>query len=195
MSLTVNFKNIYTSYPQLSVEELEDSLQRIKEDLTLLNQRSERFDCECKAFVVPVDTHEYTDGRFNVKLCNYPLNELCDSCSTSLHSLIGAGKSDAQHLHPRLYAFIQYHYMDLLEFAMYAKKRNFVELTNEELYQKIDDSYEYSRYLRRAESRFDWQEEPTPPGLREQVYTTDKDMEALEFERKARITRGTLLSS
>ena len=191
MSLTVNFKHFYTSYPELSIEELEDSLQQIKEDLTLLNKRSERFDCECKAFVVPIDTSEHADGRFKVELSKYHANQLCDSCSGSLDSLIGAGKPDAQHLHPRLYTFIQNHHIDLLEFAIDVKKRKFVELTNEELYQKIEDSYKHSRYLRRAESNFD----SIPEGLGNQVYDNEKEMDALEFERQARIKRGTLPSS
>ena len=55
----------------------------------------------------------------------------------------------------------------------------------------MKETIEYSRYLRRSETNFDFSGDPVPHGLLATMSETDEEIKGLEFELKSRALRLT----
>lgn len=184
MSLIFNFKHFFThEYPNSSIEELEEFIQEANEDIDFLLQREKIFHCECHVSRDYILTKEQEDGGFLVEFSELSFDSMCSTCeeSTKTPSL-----SPVDEYHPLLMLEVVNYTRRLFEVARYCKQQKYYELSDEDLQQKMKDAYDYSRYLRSSEKCFD---SGLPDGFLDHVEKNTYELEALEFEIKARNIR------
>lgn len=185
MSLTFNLKDLFTrEYPNSSIEELEEFIAEAENDIEFLLEREKSFACSCHLSSHDILFQEYTDGRFRVEFSGLPFDYVCPTCDASINS---NSASPIEDYHPRLMLELVNYTKRLFELAMYCKEQKYHELSNEHLEEKIKNTHDYSRYLRRCERHCDWDE--VPPGFTDEQEKNTKEIEALEFEMKSRTLR------
>lgn len=186
MSLTINFNYIYTQmYPTHSVEDMEDLLKDLHNDMNYIRMRCNNSSCRCEMEHYPVTTKQTKEGKFTVSF-QISHHKLCSHCQKSLEPFPehykGAGMSVIDHWHPRLLLIAAGHQEELMKKAIFCKQQKYAELSNEELQKLVKDTYDYSRYLERSETNFQWNDREVPSGLLDAISDIEKEMEALDFE-------------
>lgn len=195
MSLTTNFTTIFTEvYPSHSLEELESLVHSLCRDMDYLKVRSKSSCCTCELLDYPVSSSLGIDGEFKVAF-TMPLQELCSYCQTKLEPFPehykGAGICPLDHWHPYLLTILAEEKKAFLETAIFCKKKKYEVLSDEELDTLMKETIEYSRYLRRSETNFEFSGDPVPRGLLNTMSETDEEIKGLEFELKSRALRLT----
>lgn len=199
MSLTINFNYIYTQmYPTHSVEDMKDLLKDLHNDMNFLHLRCNSSSCRCEMEHYPVTTVETKEGKYKVSF-QIPHDQLCSHCQKSLEPFPehyrGAGMSFIDHWHPRLLLIAAGHQEELMKKAIFCKEKKYGDLSLDEIKKLTKDTWDYSRYLRRTETNFEWSDREVPSGLLNAMDDNEKELECLEFEVKSRELRNKLTSS
>ena len=195
MSLTFKDWNYIKEYPSLSLEQLQKAYEIKKNDISYIQFRLERFNCSCLPEDPLILLHETDDGSLTAQFprLSRPSCSSCEKCFAPFPShLVGAGYSWIDHYHPYLLLKMAEHAHECLEKAIFCKKEQYDLLTNEKLEELLKETFIYSRYLDKTQTDFLWSNEDSPEGLGSEMNTTEKEIEALEFEIKSRRLRGLM---
>ncbi len=190
MSLTWDFKTFFTEqYPSWTFESLHKVLEENKKHKSYVESRLKDFICSCLPDDCLVLQHEATNGDLTTKFPHLirPFCSSCQKCFTPYPShWKGAGYSIYDHHHPLLLLSMIEYTLEQLEKAILCKEKQYDILTNDELQQVVEDTYAYSRTLRRTETDFLARSEGFPEGFANTMESNKKEMEALDFELKSR---------
>jgi 5-methylcytosine-specific restriction endonuclease McrA len=190
MSLLFKLQSFFQDeYPSLSLEGLQQNLESTSRDKQSIEFRIQYSKCTCAHDGALIHRDETPDGNLRIYFSpsTTPSCSYCQQCFAPFPShWIGAGYSEMDHYHPRLLLNKVEYIIELLEKAIFCKQKQYDSLTNEELRELANETYAYRRYLEKAQTGFHWNDENTPSGLLDEINETEKDIEAIEFEFKAR---------
>lgn len=195
-SITFAFQKFFTKYPDYSVEKLQAKLEKLSKQKEFNDQRLKTFDCKCNSFHTPIIVKKLKDGSISLEQLMQEEDEYCEACYTCFAEY----SSEEEGFMPCSYKnghplFVQYtieYKQKLIQTLLFCKEKNYSALSNEEFTQTENETYDYSRYLRRSETNFHWSGDDTPQGLLDTIDENEKEMKALQYERKSRILRGLL---
>lgn len=195
-SITFAFEKFFTKYPAYSVEKLQAKLEKLSKQKEFNAERLQTFECECNSLNKPMISKEFEDGTICIEHLIEDEISYCEACNACFAQYNfeeeGFAPSSYKTGHP---LFLQYsinYKQKLIQMLLFCKEKKYDALSNEEFNQTLNETYWYSRYLRRSERNFYWDDKDVPQGLLDTMDENEKEMEALQFERKSRILRGQL---